>query len=75
MGIGAYLRIVLIVVSVVLIGLVLVQTKGAGSMFGSGDSGVYQTRRGLEKTIFNTTIVFSALFLGISLLIIFVDQP
>ncbi len=63
-----YLRISLIIVSLILITLVMLQSKGGGlgSMFGS-DGSVYQTRRGMEKTIYTMTIVFSAVFLLISL--------
>jgi preprotein translocase subunit SecG len=65
---GTYLRIALIVISIVMIALVMLQSRGGGlgSMFG-GDGSVYQTRRGVEKTIYNMTIVFSAVFLAISL--------
>jgi preprotein translocase subunit SecG len=68
-----YFSIALIVISIVLIGLVLLQTRGGGlgSIFG-GDSGIYRTRRGMEKTLFNMTIVFAALFLVISLVTVLV---
>lgn len=71
-----YLRIVLMVVSVVLIGLVMLQAKGSGlgGIFG-GDGGVYKTRRGVERTVYNATIVFSAVFLTISLVIVLIDTP
>lgn len=71
-----YLRIVLIVVSVVLVALVMLQAKGSGlaGMFG-GDGGVYKTRRGVEKTVYNATVVFSAIFLTISLVIVLIDTP
>jgi len=51
------LYIVQIILSTAIIALVLLQVKGAGlgSIFG-GDGGVYRTRRGVEKTIFNATI-------------------
>ena len=51
------LYIVQIILSIAIIVLVLLQVKGAGlgSIFG-GDGGVYRTRRGVEKTIFNATI-------------------
>jgi preprotein translocase subunit SecG len=64
-----YLSVALIIISIVLIGLVLLQARGGGlgSMFG-GDGGVYKTRRGVEKTVYTTTIVFSVAFLVISLL-------
>jgi preprotein translocase subunit SecG len=66
--------VALIIVSVVLIALVLLQAKGTGlgSIFG-GDGGIYQTRRGLERTLFNATVVFSVLFLAISLMTVLVE--
>ncbi len=65
-----YLNIAQILISIVLIVLVLLQARGfgMGSVFGSDSSAVYKTRRGVERTIFNMTIVFSVLFLSISLL-------
>lgn len=64
-----YLNIAQILISVALIVLILLQAKGSslGGVFG-GESAVYKSRRGVEKTLFNLTIVFSALFLLISLL-------
>ena len=68
-----YFSVTLITVSIVLIGLVLLQTRGSGlgSIFG-GDGGVYKTRRGMEKTVFNMTIVFSVIFLVVSLMTVLV---
>jgi preprotein translocase subunit SecG len=59
-----YINITLIILSLLLIILVLLQAKGGGlgAIFG-GDSGVYRTRRGVERTVFNLTIAVSALFL------------
>ncbi len=59
-----YINITLIILSVLLVVLVMLQTKGGGlgAIFG-GDSGVYRTRRGVERTVYNLTIVVSALFL------------
>lgn len=59
-----YFNIALIIFSLTLIGLVIMQAKGSqwGSIFGS-DAGVYRTRRGVERTIFNLTIVVAVLFL------------
>ncbi len=64
-----FLNIAQILVSITLIVLVLMQTKGAGlsGVFGS-DTSVYKTRRGVERTLFNLTIVFAALFFVISLI-------
>lgn len=52
-----------IIVGLVLTVLILMQTQnsGAGSMFGS-DTTVYRTRRGLEKTLYQATIVLTAVF-------------
>jgi preprotein translocase subunit SecG len=68
-----YLSVALMIISVVLIGLVLLQAKGSGlgSMFG-GDAGIYRTRRGMEKTLYNATIVFAVLFLLTSLLTVLI---
>ena len=63
------LQIIQIILSITLIVLVLLQAKGGGlgSIFG-GDGGVYRTRRGLEKTLYQATIALSVLFFVISLL-------
>ena len=62
------LQIVQIILAIALIVLVLFQSKGAGlgSIFG-GDGGVYRTRRGLEKTMYQATIGLSVIFFAISL--------
>lgn len=61
------LQIIQIILSLTLIGLVLFQagsSGGIGSLFGgSGGSAVQRTRRGLEKTVFQLTIVVSAVFI------------
>jgi preprotein translocase subunit SecG len=58
------------IISVAMIFLILLQVKGGalGSMLGGeAGGGIARTRRGLEKTIFQVTIVLSIAFLGISL--------
>lgn len=64
-----FLSIFQIIISIGLIGLILIQAKGSGlgSTFG-GESGFYRTKRGFEKLLFYTTIVFVALFLLSSIL-------
>lgn len=64
-----YLNIVQIILSAALIALVILQSKGGGlsSMFG-GEGGVYKTRRGFEKTLFNVTIGVILAFFVFSLL-------
>lgn len=62
--------IIQIVLSVAVIFFVLLQVRGAGlgSAFGSSTSSVFKTRRGVERLIFNITIVFVILFAAVSLL-------
>ena len=64
-----YLYLAQIVVAIAVTVLVLLQAKDAGlsSMFGGGDMGVYKTRRGVEKTMFNATIVLGIVFLLLAL--------
>ena len=65
------LYIVQIILSIAIIALVLLQVKGSGlgSIFG-GDGGVYRTRRGVEKTIFNATIGLVMLFFLLALAVV-----
>ncbi len=59
----AMFLIVHIIISVGLISLILLQSSkgGLGSAFGGGDT--YRTKRGAERVIFVSTIIFAALFL------------
>ena len=61
------LNIIQIVVSVILIGIILLQVKGQGTgLFGSSE-GSFRTRRGLEKTLFQFTIFMVVVFIGMSI--------
>jgi preprotein translocase subunit SecG len=64
-----YVNLIQIIVSVSLIAVILLQAKGSGlgGIFG-GDSSIYKTRRGVEKTLHQATIGLSVLFFGISIL-------
>ncbi len=57
-----------IVVSIALIAAILMQARGVGlsSTFG-GDSAVYRSRRGVEKRLWQFTVVLGALFVVFSL--------
>ena len=59
-----------IIVSILLVTLILLQERsaGLGGIFGGEGGGFYQTRRGLEKTIFKGTIVLAAAFVGLAIL-------
>ncbi|TAK27935.1 MAG: preprotein translocase subunit SecG [Chloroflexota bacterium] len=65
----AYLNIVQIVLSVVLVVVVLMQTKGSGigGIFGA-ETSVFRTRRGVQKTLFQFTVALAILFVVVSLL-------
>lgn len=56
-------------ISLSLIGLILLQSKGAGlgSVFG-GSGGVYRSKRGIEKLFVYITIFLAFLFFLISIL-------
>ena len=64
----------LILVSIALVASIILQSKGAGlgGLSGSDAGGVFTARRGIEKTLFWVTVVFSALFfiLAITLVIL-----
>ena len=57
-------NLAMIIVSVVLILVVLLQTKGSSfsGAFGGDTSSIYRTRRGVEKTLFQFTIGVAAFF-------------
>jgi len=64
-----YLDITQIVVAGLLVGLILLQQRGAGLGGAFGGLGeFYSTRRGIEKAIFIMTIVAASLFVLLSLL-------
>ena len=65
------IRIVQIIISIAVIVFILLQVRGAGlgSIFGGSSAGsVFKTRRGVERLIFNITIVLVVLFALISVL-------
>ena len=66
-----YLIIAQIVIAVALIAVLSLQVKGGGlgGIFGQADS-VYRTRRGVEKTLFQVTIVLAVIFVVLSIVII-----
>jgi preprotein translocase subunit SecG len=69
------IQITQIIVSVLLIVVILLQSRGTGlsGVFG-GSSNVFQTKRGIEKTLFMITIVLAVLFFGLSIARLFISQ-
>ncbi|PJF30377.1 MAG: preprotein translocase subunit SecG [Candidatus Thermofonsia Clade 1 bacterium] len=61
------LQIIQILLSVSLVVLIILQSKGSGigNLLGGGEGGlgITKTRRGLEKTLFQLTIILAAVFL------------
>lgn len=58
-----------IILSVLLIAVILLQQRGSslGSSLG-GDSATYTSRRGIERTLFNITIVIGILYFVFALI-------
>ncbi len=58
-----------IAVSIILIVLVIIQERASGisGVFGGQGATPYQTKRGLEKTIFYATIVFAVIFAALAI--------
>ncbi len=63
-----YLNVAQIVLSIALILAIMLQVKGGGlgGIFGQADT-VFRTKRGVEKTLFQLTIVLVVLFIIISI--------
>ncbi len=61
--------IIQLVSAIILIVLILLQSRGAGlgAAFG-GEGNIYRTKRGMEKIIFRATIVFAVVFFVAALL-------
>jgi len=70
-----YLYIVQIILAIALIVMVILQARGSdlGGVFGGSGGSVFRTRRGVEKTLFNATIVLSILFFLASLATVIVQ--
>lgn len=65
MNIGKILEIAVFVSAALTIILILLQQRGASLGSGSGSSSeLYTTRRGLEKSLFVTTIVMAVIFVS-----------
>lgn len=61
-------KIAQVVVAILLMAAILMQNRGAGlgGVFG-GSGGVYLTKRGLEKKLFNITVALATIFILLSL--------
>ena len=57
-----------ILVSILLIGIILLQIRGQGSGFFGSAQASFRTRRGVEKTMFQFTIVLAVVFTLLAIL-------
>lgn len=63
MDLDSILRTTTLISAVLVILLILLQRRGASLGAGLGGSGeLFTTRRGLDKSMFNTTVVFALVF-------------
>jgi preprotein translocase subunit SecG len=68
------LQILQIFIAIVLVALVLIQSKGGGFASGIGNSiSFYRSRRGLEKLVFIMTIILTAALVVNSLVLIIIS--
>jgi len=65
----SYLYVAQIILAIVLIAVFLLQVRGGGlgGIFGQ-QTGMYRTKRGIEKTLFRFTIILMLIFVIISIL-------
>ncbi|MCX6025334.1 MAG: preprotein translocase subunit SecG [Chloroflexi bacterium] len=67
---ATYLNLAQIVLGAALIVAIVLQSKeaGLGGLTGGEAGGVFRARRGVEKSLFNITIVLSVLFFAMALI-------
>ncbi len=58
------IAVIQIILAVAIIALILLQERSSGmsGLLGGGGDGYYQTRRGMERFVFYSTIVLSVVF-------------
>lgn len=68
------LNLAMILVSIVLMIVILAQSKGSGfsGAFGGDSSSIYRTRRGVEKVLFQFTVGAAVVFIVIALISTFI---
>jgi preprotein translocase subunit SecG len=73
------LQLIQVLISLALVAVIILQAKGSGlgNLFGGGESGlgITKTRRGLEKTLFQITIILGALFLLNAVIMVMIQRP
>ncbi|HRN49958.1 MAG TPA: preprotein translocase subunit SecG [Anaerolineales bacterium] len=71
----SFLDIAIIIVSVALVATIVLQSKqaGLGGIGGAEMTTSFSTRRGLEKTLFRSTIVLSVVFFLLAIYTVYVS--
>ena len=63
-----FLKVAVIIIAIVLIATLLLQARGFGGGLLGGGSTSFRTRRGVEKTLFQFTIILGGSFVILSIL-------
>ena len=75
MNLGNILETTTVISAILSVILILLQQRGASLGAGFGASGeLYTTRRGLDKSLFNATIIFVAVFVLSILGLLFIPE-
>ncbi len=61
-----YIAQIIIAAALILVSLLQVRGGGLGGIFGQADT-VYRTKRGVERTLFQLTIVLAVLFIVLAI--------
>jgi preprotein translocase subunit SecG len=75
MSANSVMNVLQIVVSIVLVLVVLIQAKGSGFGTALGStSSVFRTRRGIERTLFQSTIILGIVWVFVSIISVIVTN-
>ena len=66
---STYISLAQMIIATALTIVIILQARNSGGLGGifGGDQGIFRTRRGVEKTLFNFTIVLAVAFVVVSL--------
>jgi len=73
--VAPYFQVTQILLSLFLMVLILVQARGGGLTPSQDQSGIFRTRRGIERTLFNATLGIATLWVLVSIATVIVAEP